>query len=448
MQSIAELKQLLDVYFLGWPIIIWTLAVGIFCTIILNFIQIRYFFTSLGLVLKPAPREAEMQGGNVTPIQAFINTLSANIGNGSLAGMATAIAAGGPGAAFWVVVIGIIMMSVRFAEVFLSTHFGAQQRAGVSGLGGPMLYLRAVPGGHVLSKLYAAGVLILALSMGNALQTNTMGLSLQTTWGIQPEVTAVIVFIFLLYIVTGGAQRISKASEAIVPLKVGVFFVSSFIILGYHWSQIVPALGLIWSGAFQPLSVAGGLLGFTVQQAMRFGISRAIFATESGLGTAAILFGFTGSQTPISDAVLSMLSAFISTLVCFVVALCIIVSGAWTSGATSSALTILAYQTVFGWLGGWIVSFLSIAFGMGVIVAFAYIAKESWLFLTGGRYGRVLDVLYCLFAGGGALVAVSVVWYMAEIINAILLIINLVGIVYLIPVVKHGVRAFKAYQPK
>lgn len=447
MMNMQEFKALLDVYILGWPFIISILAVGIICTIAFNFIQIRYFFSAWGSVFKSEKQTEVVKEGGVTTFQAFINTLSANIGNGSLAGVATAIAAGGPGATFWIVLIGVILMAVRFAEVYLGTYYGAQS-TGKSGIGGPMLYLQALPSGYALSKIYGFGILILALVMGNALQTNTIGLSLLTTWSVPDWASASVIFCALIYITLGGAQRISKASEAIVPLKVATFFISSFIILAYHWQAIIPALQLIWSGAFQPLALAGGVVGFTVQQAMQAGISRAIFATESGLGTAAIFFGFTGSKTPVKDGIVSMLSAFISTLVCFVIALCIIASGAWTSGATSSALTIAAFQTVFGWFGGWIVSFLSVAFGLGVIVAFAYIAKESWLYLTGGRFGYVIDILYCLFAAGGVFIDVKVMWDLVEIINAGVVFINLIGIVYLIPVVMRGVRAFRAQENK
>lgn len=447
MVDMQKVMDVLDIYFLGWPLIIITLAVGIICTVALNFIQIRYFFTSWKYVFFPEKQTATTSG-NVTPIQAFINTLSANIGNGSFGGMATALYAGGPGAAFWVVAIGIIMMAVRFAEVYLSTYTAALQGKASSGIGGPMLYLRKVPGGTFLPVIYGVIIFIFSLLAGNALQTNTMGLALQTTWNISLQTSAIIFFLFLIYVVTGGSQRISKASEAIVPLKVGTFFLSSIIILCYHWQAIIPSLQLIWKGAFTPLALAGGVIGFSVKQAMRYGISRAIFATESGLGTAGVLFGFTGSKTPVQDGILSMLSAFISTIVCFIIALCIIASGVKLGGdgATSSALTIAAYQTVFGTMGGWIATFLSVTFGLGVIVSFAYIAKESWLFLTGGRFGYVVDILYCIVAFVGVLTETTLMWQIVEILNGTMLIINLFGIIYLIPLIIHGVRNFRGQE--
>jgi AGCS family alanine or glycine:cation symporter len=432
-------------WLMGWPLIVYALAIGIVCTVACKFIQIRYFLT----LWKTLWASIKTKGpkGDVTPLQAFVNTLSANIGNGSLAGMATAIHSGGPGAAFWVVAIGLIMMAVRFAEVYLSIHVSA--RANIkTGLGGPMLYLRDVPGGTKLAWLYAMSCLLFGLSLGNGAQANTIGLSLHTTWGIPTLITAVILFAFMWYVVTGGSQRISKASEAVVPIKVGVFFLASFAILGYHHASLMPALHLIFKSAFETTAVVGGIIGFTVQQAMRFGMSRGFMANESGLGTAAILFSSTGSKNPVSDAIMSMLSTFISVLVCFLVGLCIVISGvdAWSNpDMTSSALTIAAYKTVFGQCGGWIVSFLSVTFGIGVAISFAYICREAFFYVTGGR-GTLLmfNLLYCAFTFMFTLLKVGFVWDVAEVLNGLLLVINLFGILYLLPVVRKGLAQFEA----
>ena len=228
----------------------------------------------------------------------------------------------------------------RFAEVFLSTYY-ANTASTRAGFGGPMLYLRNVPGGYFLSILYAVLTLVFGLMIGNGMQTNSISASLKTTWDMPIEISAVALLIFVFYIVSGGAARIARVSERLVPLKVGTFFLSTFAILGYHSQAIIPALKLIWASAFQPISIAGGALGvtvFAVQQAMQYGIIRSIFATETGLGTAGILFSSTGSEEPVKDGIMSMLSTFISTLVCFIVALCILVSNVLPAGLTSGRI--------------------------------------------------------------------------------------------------------------
>jgi AGCS family alanine or glycine:cation symporter len=341
-----------------------------------------------------------------------------------------------------VVIIGIILMAVRFAEVYLGSYFGAGRSASISGLGGPMLYLKEVPGGKYLAYIYALACMLFGLLVGNAVQTNTIRLSLATTWGVPMIFSAVVLGLFTLYVVFGGAKRVAALSEKIVPLKVAVFFSSSLCVLAYHYDALWSSLQLVCSAAFSFTAVAGGVAGFTVGQAMRFGMSRSIMATESGIGTAAILFGSTGSKDPVSDGIMSMVSTLISTMVCFLIGLSIIASGVWTSGLTSSALTIAAYDTAFGAWGGWLVSFLSITFGAGVLVAFAYITQQAWLFVTGGRYFVAFNFIYAGVAFLGALVAVDTVWLLAESVQAIMLVVNLFGLVCLLPVIQRGLAAY------
>ncbi len=429
---------MLDVL-LGWPLIIYVLGISIVSTVALGFVQFRYFFYAWKYLLIPSK---DATTGEMSPIQAFINTLSANLGNGSLAGMATALYSGGPGAAFWVLMIGFIMMSVRFAEVYLSTYFAKTAPAGTT-LGGPMLYLRQLPFGSFVAYIYGIFCLLFSFIIGNAMQANSIRLSIATTWDVQPIFIALIILAFVMYVVSGGAARVIQVSDKIVPVKVIVFFVSSTLVLIYHSGELLDALRLIITSAFTPLAIAGGTIGFTVQQAMRFGVSRSILATEAGLGTAAVLFGFTGSKKPMDDAIMSMMSVFISTFVCFMVSLCIVASGVWDNGLTSTALTIASYNTLFGQYGGWIVSFLSVSFGIGVLVTYVYIARAAWLFLTGGRLEFVFSILYCLCAFAGALVNVDVVWKSGDVVNAVMLLINLLGIAYLLPVMRKGISEFQ-----
>jgi AGCS family alanine or glycine:cation symporter len=176
------------------------------------------------------------------------------------------------------------------------------------------------------------------------------------------------------------------------------------------------------------------------------GMMRSTFASETGLGSAGILFGFTGSKHPMKDAILAMLSTFISTIVCFIVALCIVASGVWSSGLTSTSLTIAAFKTVFGGFGGYAVSFLSVSFGIGVLVAYAYIALECWLFMTGGRGVFLFNIVYCLFAFAGALIDVKLLWAICDIPQAIMLTINLFGLIYLLPVIRKHVVEFSKHK--
>ena len=427
-------------WLLSWPLILYAIGISILFTIVFRFVQIRYFFQAWRAILVPVKKKTQAKG-EMTPLQAFINTLSTNLGNGSVVGSAVAVYTGGPGAALWVVVVSFILMATRFVEVFASTIYGAKASKDTV-LGGPMLYLNDVIGGKFLSMFYALICFIYGLVVGNAMQTHSISWSVNTTWGVDSLLIAIVLTTFMCYVVFGGAKRIIAISDRIVPVKVLVFFGSAFVVIGYHSGALFPALRLIWTSAFNPTAIAGGVIGFSVMQAISSGMNLSITATESGLGTAAILFGYTGSKDPMRSALMGMVSTFVSSIVCFLVALCVVISGVWDSGLTSSALTIAAFNTVFGQWGGWIVSFLSISFGVGVLVSYAYITRAAWFSLTNGKYEKLFALFYCSAAFAGAVINVKLLWKAVEISNGLLLAINMFGLLWLMPKLARQAHTF------
>lgn len=441
--DLNQIVKHVDEFIWGWPLLIFVIIAGVALTIALDFVQFRYFFRSWKYVFYPIKGGTQTEN-YMTPFQAFLNTLSASIGNGSAAGMSTAIVGGGPGAAFWVFVFGFLYMVIRYAEVYASMEFHEEQHGVVRG--GPMVYLKRAPGGVALAYGYAVFCLGLALITGNAMQCNSITIGMERLTGMHPYIIAFALFALLLFIMFGGAMRIIKFSEAIVPVKVGLFFITTIIVLLYNWAAIIPALKLILSYAFTSKAVAGGAVGFAVQQAMRYGVTRSLNATESGLGTAGILYGSTRGQDPVSNSIMSMATSFISShLVCFALMVVLIVTGVWDSGLVSTQLTMAAYESVFGTFGGVVVAFLSITFGLGVLVAYAYIGRECWLYLTGGRFSSAYTVVYCLMALFGSLSRVDLVWNATGIVNAGLVAINLYGLLYLLPKMRAG---FKNWEQK
>lgn len=417
----------------GWPLLIFVMCATVVTTIALKGIQFTQFFQAWKLTVFP---EKEICVGDMTPFQAFMNALSTSIGNGSIAGIATAVQLGGPGAALWIFIFGLFSMILRFAEVYLSIEFAPLKQVHGT-IGGPMIYLQKLPAGKILAYIYAISLLFLGLASGNAMQANSICLGFVRVLSISPIVVAFILLAFVAYVMLGGAERIVKVSDMIVPVKVGLFFSTALIVLGYHYQSLWDAFGLIITGAFYPQAIMAGAAGYMIQQAMRYGIVRSVNATEAGIGTAAVLFGGTACKEPYKNGLMSMISVFISAnLVCFMVALMIIASGVWNNGQTSLNLTISAYETVFGVLGGWIVTLLSVSFGMGVLVTYGYIARSCWLFLTSGRFERFFDILFCAATFVGALAKVDVVWNAADIGNTGLLITNLLGILYFLPYIR------------
>lgn len=416
-------------FLLGWPILLFVVFTSIIYSIALRFIQIRKFCASFARVLAP---QGKAKGGDVSPFQAFLNTVNANVGNGSVAGMGVAVFAGGPGAVFWVVVFGILLAAMRYAEVFISTAV-AEKKGKSAVLGGPMLYLLELPAGQILSYVYALLCFPYALCGGSSIQANSIQVSLSRTIGASPYVVAAILFVFVLYISLGGAKRISAASAILVPLKVGLFLVSAIGVIVYKFSAIPHALSLIFQAAFSIPAFSTGIATFTFFQAIRTGMGGIIFASEAGLGTAAVMFGYTGNSSARDNAYLGMLSVFCTTIICFLVGFCIVLSGAFDIGVTSTALTIAAYETVFGAYAGYIVSLLSILFGVGVLVSFAYVSVATWNAITGNRFTYLVPFIYSASAVAGVFVNVHMIWFIADVINVGLLLINITGLMYLLP---------------
>jgi alanine or glycine:cation symporter, AGCS family len=424
------------------PFTTFIVVVGILISVTLGFVQFKYFGRGWKLIFSP-PKKSSNKTDELSPIQAFINTLGASIGVGSIAGVATALCAGGPGAIFWMLIVGFIGMAIRFAEVYLSTAFigKAQFR---NATGGPMLYLSKLPAGPFFSLLYGFFCLVFALSAGNAIQSNSIALGAYETWAIAPWITGLCALLFIGYALFGGSARIITISDMLVPFKVFTFLGSAIIVLIYHFAAILPAIKLIVASAFSPGAVMGGVVGITLQTALRYGFSRGLFASEAGLGTAAVLFGATEGKDPVDDGILSMIGVFITThIVCFAVALTILSSGVLGSGKDSTALTIAAYNTVFGHIGGWIVTSLAIAFGVSVMVTYAFIGKQCWEFLFGKKGFWLYAFIYAAATFTGAILDVQLVWGMVDIISAGMIAINLLGILWLLRIVRNGLIDYK-----
>lgn len=414
-----------------WPLPLLIIIVGGAISLFFNFVQIRGFVASLRHVLMPKKAETQEGKQSISPLQAFLTTLSATLGNGSLAGMAIAMFYGGPGAALWLMVFGLFAMPIRFAEVFASGVFTAKTPQGTRG--GPMIYLGLVPGGTILPYLYTVFCIFLCLVNANMMQCNSMAGGLTELTGVRPHWFALIFFVFLVYVLFGGAQRIIRFSEVAAPLKVILFLGATGAVLIYFYAQLWGALVLIWKAAFSVKAAAGGFAGHTMQNAFRHGIAKVTNATESGLGSASVMFGATGGKHPVESGVMSMALVFVTQIICFLIMLAFIVSGVWNSGLEGMPMVMAAYASVFGVVGSWIAIILSTLFGIGCLVGYSYIGRECWLFLTKGRWEWVFLLIFCLMAPLGTLSGVKMVWDLVDLVNAGLIVFNLYGILWLLP---------------
>ena len=425
------------------PFLILFLGLCILATFFLRFVQIRYFMDSLRSLFSARSSTKDSGSGELTSLQAFINMLGGNIGNGSLSGIPVAISTGGPGALFWLLVMSTFAVALRYAEVYLGMIFIGKERFGRA-KGGPMLYLSMLPAGHYLSYAFAFFCLAYAFICGNIVQCNSVAAAVQKTWNIDVYYTSIVVVAFIAYVLLGGSDRIVKSLDKLVPIKVALFFFSALYVLVYHYQAIAGAFYLVCSSALKTEAVFGGGLAFTLQKMMATGFQRGIFIHEAGLGTAAVPFGETGGKEPVKNGLMSMLGVYINThIVCLMVGLCVIASGVWNNGETGSALIISSYQTAFGQSGAWIITFLVVNFGVSVLVSYAYIGRVCWTFLTNGKWAAGFVALYTLSAFAGTVMNVKLAWSSSDLVTAALFVINISGLIWFMNKIKKGLSDYE-----
>lgn len=426
----------------GLPSLIFILGVAVYVTLQLGFVQLRFLKRAVKLVFDTGQEsDSNKKNDSLSPLQAFINTLGANIGNGSLAGIGVALSAGGAGAIVWLMVLATFSAALRYAEVFLVTYFVSHGKRIQKQ--SPIAYMGVLPGGRCWEYFATALALGFMLVGGNLAQCHAVGLVVKKSLGINEFATGFIVLAFIAYIFMGGAQRIVAALNKMVPFKVFLFLITAMIMLIYHYQNIPGALYIIFHSALHPEALQGGTLGFALQNAIAVGFQQSVFASEAGLGTAAVAFSTTKSTKPVESGILAMLGVFINVhVVCFLVALCLIASGVWNCGETSSALIVAAYETVFGSFGSWLVLLLVVNFAMSVLVAAAFNGKRCWDYIFGKNASWLFPLVFSGISFCGTWMHVELVWSLNNIVNALLLVLNLIGLVWSIDLLKKELKSY------
>jgi AGCS family alanine or glycine:cation symporter len=339
--------------------------------------------------------------------------------------MAIVLVEGGPGTVFWVFILGFFSMILRFFEVYAGFKFSEDT------LIGPLGYISKIPFGRFFAYIYALILFIYILFGGIAMQTNSIGISIQKSFGLSSTVIGIGFALLIAYIIFGGSQRIMKASEYIIPIKVILFFSGILGLLIYHHSMIIPAFHLVMQSAFNTKAAVAGIGVFTMQKAISSGFSKALNATEAGVGTASIFFSASDSKNALKSSIMSMITAFISTnLVCAMLIFSIIVSGISTDGLTSTAVVIAAFQTLLGSFAGPAITFLSLSFGVGVMVAYTFLGYKVWQFLFGNNTIYLYYSVLIGLAFFGAVASVGLIWKSLDMLVGILIIINLSALLF------------------
>ncbi len=414
-----------------WMIVI-LIGTGVWLTLGTRFVQVRYFCHALRLTLRGAFHKGAAEGeeGDITPLQALMTAISATVGNGNIAGVATAIALGGPGAPVWMWLTGLVGMATKYAEALLGVKYREQAPDGTMS-GGPMYVLKNGLGLHWLGWIFALFGAITALAIGNMVQANSVALVFRTELGVPALLTGILLAILTWLVIIGGIKRIATVAEILVPIMCVVYLLGGLIIIIMKVSELPEAFNLIFRSAFSGQAAIGGFAGAGVAQTIRYGVARGIFSNEAGIGSAGIAHGAAKTRSPSRQGMIAMLGVFIDTLVInTMTTLAIILTRSWSTGLTSTALTAHAFTNVLGTLGGWIVAFGSVTFGYSTLLTWSYYGLKCTDFLFGARVSLPYRWVWCLVIIVGAyfsdeVAGVKFIWNIADIVNGAMAIPNL-----------------------
>ncbi len=377
--------------------------------------------------------------GDVSAFAGLTTALAATIGTGNVAGVAGAIATGGPGAVFWMWLIAFVGMATKYAESLLAVHYREVDELGEH-VGGPMYFIRngLGPGWGWLATLFALFGTLAGFGIGNGVQAHEMALALKTSLGVPELLTGVVMAVITFLVLIGGIERIGKVTEVVVPFMAIVYVAGALVILLVHIGEIPAALGVIFNDAFTGQAVAGGALGTVIQK----GISRGVFSNEAGLGTAPIAQAAAKPGDPVLQGTVAMLGTFIDTIiVCTMTALVIVISGLYTGDQSGVALTMAAFDK--GLPGAaWLVTFGTVFFTGTTILGWGYYSERCLEFLAGTRAIKPFRLLWVAVVVIGAVATGGVIWTVADILNGLMAIPNLIGLLLLSGTVFRLTRAY------
>ena len=422
-----ELLNAIDSFVWGPPLLVLLVGTGILLTLRLKFLQIFRLPKALGLIFK-----AQNKGnGDIYSFKALCTALSATVGTGNIVGVATAIAAGGPGAIFWMWMAAFFGMATKYAEGLLAVKYREVDSKGEIA-GGPMFYIKNGMGPKFkwLGSLFAIfGILVAYFGIGTFAQVNSIVDITKMTIGLDPMWTALILTILVAAITLGGLQSIASAAAKIVPAMAVIYFISTIGVLVYFADKVPAAIQTIVYSAFSGSAAAGGFLGATVMLAMRNGIARGVFSNESGLGSAPIVAAAAKTKWPAEQGLISMTGTFIDTIIiCTLTGLSIVVSGEWMNGLNGAALTNAAFKDAFPVFGGYMLMIGLILFAFTTILGWNYYGERCWEYLFGTKTIPVYRVCYIAVLASAVFLKLEAIWALADIVNGLMAIPNLIAL--------------------
>ena len=451
MEQISIIVKDINSFVWGPPMLGMLGVTGVLLTLGLVFMPWRK--VSYGFRLLFAKGSAGTGAGEVKPFNALMTALSATVGTGNIAGVATAIALGGPGAIFYMWLIAMFGMATKYAEAVCAVRYREVDDKGKY-VGGPMYYLRNGVGefapelGKGLGIMFAALGATAAFGIGNGVQVNSMAQVLSKNFHVPTELTGVVVAALVAFVIFGGIKRIAEVAGKLVPAMIVLYVGASMLIILINIGKVPEAFGLIFKYAFEPAAAAGGFTGAAVAAAIRYGVARGVFSNEAGLGSAAIAHAAAQTDNPVRQGIIAMLGTFIDTIiVCTMTALVILTSGAWMAtgddgmGLTGAVLTSTAFSTTISG-GQYIVTIALTVFAFTTILGWSYYGERCWQFLFKEKTVVIYRILWVLVALSFANFKVDLVWDLSDALNGLMAVPNLIGLLLLAPMVFKVTREY------
>jgi len=433
MEAFDALVGKIGAFAWGPPMLILLVGTGFWLTFSLRGLQ----FTKLGHALYLALVKRKEDGdepGDITHFQALMTALSATVGTGNIAGVATAIAIGGPGALFWMWITGLVGMATKYAEAVLAVKYRIVDANGEMS-GGPMYYISKGLNLPWLGAIFAVFAAVAAFGIGNMVQSNSVADAVEATFNVPTWVSGVTLMIFTALVVLGGIKSIGRVTSVLVPIMIVFYMAAALYIIFANLGGVPGALGLIVQQAFNPTAATGGFAGATIMLAIRMGVARGVFSNESGLGSAPIAAAAAKTKSPVTQALVSMTQTFIDTLVvCTMTGLVLILTGAWSNGQNGAELTATAFASGMP-AGAYIVTIGLVLFAYSTILGWCYYGEKSMEYLLGIKAVLPYRIVFVVFVGLGAVAKLSLVWNISDALNGLMAVPNLIGLIFLTPVI-------------
>lgn len=438
---ISDINNAINSVVWGPIMLVLLIGTGLFLSIRIGFPQFLKFGymikNTIGSLFRKSQHHKDESG--VSPFQAVATAMAGTIGTGSIAGIATAIMSGGPGAVFWMWISALVGMVTKYSEIVLSIKFREKNKNN-QWTGGPMYYIRNGLGLKWLAAAFAVFAMFACLGTGNATQSNSISIALESTLNIKPWITGLVLTVIVAAIILGGMRRIASVNEKLVPFMAILFVLCSIIAIIINANKIPDAFRLIFSEAFNFRSAAGGTAGYGIMVAMQYGFSKGVFSNEAGLGSAPIAHAASSTKDPAQQGLWGMFEVFFTTIIiCTLSALVILTTGIWSSGAyEGSALSIASFNAVLPGVGGVGVTLSTIFFALSTILGWAYYGEVAMEYLSKGNSRAVLAyrIIYVAMVFVGAVGNLGLIWSISETMNGLMAIPNLIGIFGLYKVVQ------------